>query len=467
MFDFIYKILGIEAPSEHSIMKKNEDNNINNETHNNENEPRLVVSSVDELKKMQDEVKKDNKEDIEKLLNDSNYELQTNYDWNKKYLLPNIDLIDNESMKEYLDIIINNKNLFITLGKNDSEIVYYDMDILSNILICGTVSSGKTTLINDIIISILLRYRPNEVKLVMIDPKKVELSNYNGVPHLLMPVVTDLKKASVVLQKIVNEMENRYDEFSRKGVKNIGGYNEWVENENKFRKDNDKIAKMPYIVITYDSFVPYNAETIDSIYRITDGGNKAGIYLILSSNTCTKDIIPNEIKINFPTRVCFKVPSKRDSISVLDKEGANELTGLGNFLYVSKMNSKPKLLTTFNIEEHEIQSIIDYTVKQQIAQYDDKWSNLEAAQDQGNAGHHVGDSSEVDDDDDLYNDVVEFVITSGKASASLLQRRFKIGYNRAVRLVDLLEERGIIGPQNGSKPREVLVKVNDNDNELL
>ena len=440
----------------------------NNMAGDEEKTPKLVISSVAELKKIKEEVKQEKKEDIESFLFDDTKSSSRNSiqdETIKKYDLPNEKLISNETMKEYFDVIINNRKLYITLGKDTDGVIYENMDVLSNILICGTVSSGKTTMINDIISSILLRYRPDEVKMLMIDPKKIELSNYNGIPHLLLPVITDVRKACVCLQKIANDIDDRYEEFSRKNVKNIDGYNEWIDNENKSRSEKDKIRKMPRIVVFYDSYMSYSESALFAIDKIADSGNKAGIYLVLSSNSCSNDIIPNDIKVNFPTRVCFKVPSKRDSISVLDKEGANELTGIGSFLFVTKMNNKPRKATTICVDEIDIQKIIDYTVKQQIAQYDDKWTNLEAAADQGNAGYHAGDSSEDDDDDDLYNDVVEFVITSGKASASLLQRRFKIGYNRAARLVDLLEEGGIIGPQNESKPREVLVTIDDYFNE--
>ena len=386
--------------------------------------------------------------------------------------IPN-DEVSPVSLREILQDIPQNKvnsKLLVALGKNImGKSKFCEIDKTPHLLVAGATGSGKSVCINCIIASILMRTKPDEVKLVMVDPKKVELSNYNGVPHLLMPVVTDPKKASVALQKIVNEMENRYDEFSRKGVKNIAGYNEWVEKENKIRSDEDKIAKMPYYVVIVDELADLmlvaSKEVEDSIMRITQMARAAGIHLIIATQRPSVDVITGVVKSNIPSRISFAVSSQIDSRTILDMTGAEKLLGKGDMLFLPMGEGAPERIQGAYVSDEEIQAIIDYTVKQQVAQYDDKWSNLEAAADQGNAGKHAGEDSEDDDDDDLYNDVVEFVITSGKASASLLQRRFKIGYNRAARLVDLLEERGIIGPQNGSKPREVLVKLDDNGSE--
>jgi S-DNA-T family DNA segregation ATPase FtsK/SpoIIIE len=286
----------------------------------------------------------------------------------------------------------------------------------------------------------------------------------------MCPVVTDPKKASVALQKIVNEMENRYDLFSEKNVKNIGSYNEWVEKENAVRSDEDKIDKMPYIVVIIDELADLmlvaSKEVEDSIMRITQMARAAGIHLIIATQRPSVDVITGVIKSNIPSRISFAVSSQIDSRTILDMSGAEKLLGKGDMLFLPMGEGTPERIQGAYVSDEEIAKLIDYSVKQQIAQYDDKWMNLEAAQEQGNAGGEVN-ISEDDGDDDLYNDVVEFVITTGKASASLLQRRFKIGYNRAARLVDLLEERGIVGPQNGSKPREVLVKLNDENNEEM
>ena len=386
--------------------------------------------------------------------------------------IPN-DSIAPVSLREILQDVPQNKvnsKLLVALGKNImGKSKFCEIDKTPHLLVAGATGSGKSVCINCIISSILMRTKPDEVKLVMVDPKKVELTNYNGVPHLLMPVVTDPKKASVALQKIVHEMEMRYDEFSRKNVKNIAGYNEWVEKENKVRSDEDKIGKMPYIVVIVDELADLmlvaSKEVEDSIMRITQMARAAGIHLIIATQRPSVDVITGVVKSNIPSRISFAVSSQIDSRTILDMTGAEKLLGKGDMLFLPMGEGAPERIQGAYVSDEEIQNIIDYTVKQQIAQFDEKWTNLEAAQEQGNAGKHAGDDSDDDDDDDLYNDVVEFVIKSGKASSSLLQRRFKIGYNRAARLVDLLEERGIIGPQNGSKPREVLVKLDENSDE--
>ena len=386
--------------------------------------------------------------------------------------IPN-DSIDSVSLREILENVPENKvnsKLLVALGKNImGKSKFCEIDKTPHLLVAGATGSGKSVCINCIITSILMRTKPDEVKLVMVDPKKVELTNYNGVPHLLMPVVTDPKKASVALQKIVHEMEMRYDTFAEKNVKNIAGYNEWVDKENKVRSDEDKIGRMPYIVVIVDELADLmlvaSKEVEDSIMRITQMARAAGIHLIIATQRPSVDVITGVVKSNIPSRISFAVSSQIDSRTILDMTGAEKLLGKGDMLFLPMGEGAPERIQGAYVSDEEIQSIIDYTVKQQIAQFDEKWTNLEvAAEDQGNAGHHAGDETADDDDDDLYNDVVEFVITSGKASASLLQRRFKIGYNRAARLVDLLEERGIIGPQNGSKPREVLVKLDESNN---
>ena len=385
--------------------------------------------------------------------------------------IPN-DEIDSVSLREILDNVPQNKvdsKLLVALGKNImGKSRFCEINKTPHLLVAGATGSGKSVCINCIISSILMRAKPDEVKLVLVDPKKVELSDYNGIPHLLMPVVTDPKKASVALQRIVNEMENRYDTFSEKNVKNIGSYNEWIEKENAVRSDEDKLDKMPYIVVIIDELADLmlvaSKEVEDSIMRITQMARAAGIHLIIATQRPSVDVITGVIKSNIPSRISFAVSSQIDSRTILDMSGAEKLLGKGDMLFLPMGEGTPERIQGAYVSDEEIQKLIDYSINQQKAQYDDKWMNLEAAGEQGNAGGEV-QVAEDDGDDDLYNDVVEFVITTGKASSSLLQRRFKIGYNRAARLVDLLEERGIVGPQNGSKPREVLVQISGNNNE--
>jgi len=377
------------------------------------------------------------------------------------------------SLREILETIPSNKSnskLLVALGKNImGNSIYCEVDKTPHLLVAGATGSGKSVCINCIIASILMRTKPDEVKLMMVDPKKVELSMYNGIPHLMMPVVTDPKKASVALQKVVSEMESRYDLFSEKNVKNIATYNEWVDKQNANRHDDDKIKKMPYIVVIVDELADLmlvaSKEVEDSIMRITQMARAAGIHLIIATQRPSTDVITGVVKANIPSRISFAVSSSIDSRTILDMMGAEKLLGKGDMLFLPMGENAPQRVQGAYVSDEELQKLVDYTVSQQKAQYDERFMNLSSAKEQGNAGGEVK-TVEEEYDDPLYNDIVEFVVTSGKASASLLQRRFKLGYNRAARIIDLLEERGIIGPQNGSKPREVLVKLDEGiDNE--
>ena len=363
-----------------------------------------------------------------------------------------------------------NSKLLVALGKNImGETKFAEIDKTPHLLVAGATGSGKSVCINCIIASILMRTKPDEVKLVMVDPKKVELSNYNGVPHLLMPVVTDPKKASVALQKIVHEMEFRYDEFEAKKVKNIATYNAWVDKENENRVDTDRIRRMPYIVVIVDELADLmlvaSKEVEDSIMRITQMARAAGIHLIVATQRPSTDVITGVVKANIPSRLSFAVSSSIDSRTILDMTGAEKLLGKGDMLFLPMGENAPERIQGAYVSDEELENIINWTINQQKAQYDEKFMNLQAAADeQGNAGGHPRDVEE-EYDDPLYNDIVDFVIETKKASASLIQRRFKVGYNRAARIIDLLEERGIIGPQNGSKPREVLINDNSNNDD--
>ena len=379
------------------------------------------------------------------------------------------------SLREILEAIPSSKansKLLVALGKNImGKSVFAEINKTPHLLVAGATGSGKSVCINCIIASILMRTKPDEVKLMMVDPKKVELSMYNGIPHLMMPVVTDPKKASIALQKVVSEMEARYDLFSEKNVKNIATYNEWVEKENEKLPDDAKIKKMHYIVVIVDELADLmlvaSKEVEDSIMRITQMARAAGIHLIIATQRPSTDVITGVVKANIPSRISFAVSSSIDSRTILDQSGAEKLLGKGDMLFLPMGENAPERVQGAYVSDEELQKIVDFTISQQKAMYDERFMNLSSvatADDHGNAGGTVK-TVEEEYDDPLYNDIVEFVITQGKASASLLQRRFKLGYNRAARIVDLLEERGIIGPQNGSKPREVLVKLEDKENE--
>ena len=377
-------------------------------------------------------------------------------------------------IKEIMDKLVKedpSKKLLMALGKDiKGDIKMYPINKTPHMLVAGATGSGKSVCINCILASILMRTKPDEVKLLLVDPKKVELSMYNGVPHLLSPVVTDPKKASAALQKIVSEMEHRYDVFEESKVKNIDTYNEKVEKENALRKDEDKIPKMPFIVVVVDELADLmmvaSKEVEDSIMRITQMARAAGIHLIIATQRPSTDVITGVIKANIPTRIAFAVSSGIDSRTILDMQGAEKLLGRGDMLFLPQGENSPTRIQGAWISEDEIKRIVDFVCDQQIAQYDQRFQNLEVSE---KTTTGVDANTEVEDeyDDPLYNDIVEFVVTTGKASASLLQRRFKLGYNRAARVIDLLEERGIIGPMNGSKPREVLVKLNNNDDEII
>ncbi len=371
---------------------------------------------------------------------------------------PSISMV---KFKEVLSYSGNDKgNILVALGKDImGKPQLSDLSKMPHLLIAGSTGSGKSVCTNTIICSILMRYKPDEVKLMLVDPKKVELSNYNGVPHLLCPVVSDPKKASVALQKLVAEMEKRYDLFSEKNVKNIAGYNDLIDKENK--NSDNKIPRMHYIVAIIDELADLmlvaSKEVEDSIMRITQMARAAGIHLIVATQRPSTDVITGVVKANIPSRIAFAVASNIDSRTILDSSGAEKLLGKGDMLYLPMGENVPTRIQGCFINDEEIKRIIDHVCKQQSAHYDEAMENLNVS---GNGIHGLPDEKE-EFDDPLYNEIVEFAIQTGKVSTSLLQRRFRLGYNRAARVVDLLEERGICGPANGSKPREVLVKLEE------
>lgn len=353
------------------------------------------------------------------------------------------------------------KKLMVPLGKSImGDIGVCEINKMPHMLIAGTTGSGKSVCVNGIICSILMRAKPSEVKLAMVDPKVVELSVYNGIPHLMCPVVSDPKKAANLLAKMVAEMEKRYHQFSETGTKKIEGYNEYIEKWNKSHPDAKK-EKMPFIVIIIDELADLMMvaakEVEDSILRITQKARAAGIHLIVATQRPSTEVITGLIKANIPSRIAFAVGSGIDSRTILDQTGAEKLLGKGDMFFLPiGMNSPIRIQGSF-ITDDEIKKIIDFTVEQQKAQYDDSFMNLEKEEPQESAdAENISVNSE---SDNLYDEIVDFVVRSQKASASLLQRKFKIGYNKAATMIDQLEENGIIGPATGnSKPREVLVQ---------
>ena len=367
------------------------------------------------------------------------------------------------SFKEVLSCIppVDDKNvLAVGLGKDImGKVKWMEINSTPHLLVAGATGSGKSVCMNCIIASILMRARPDQVKLVMVDPKKVELSMYNGVPHLLAPVVTDPKKASIALKNIVVEMERRYDVLEHTKQKNIKGYNEFCETHTEYEK-------MPYIVVIIDELADLMLvaakEVEDSIMRITQMARAAGIHLIVATQRPSTDVITGVVKANIPSRISFAVSSSIDSRTILDMTGAEKLLGKGDMLFKPMGENNPNRIQGAFVSEDELQKIVDYTISQQKAIYDESLT----VEKTGPSTSDIDDGykSEEEYDDPLYNEIVDFAIMTGKISASLIQRKYRLGYNRAARIIDLLEERGIIGPPNGSKPREVLAKADNNTN---
>ena len=368
------------------------------------------------------------------------------------------------SFKEVLSCIppVDEKNvLAVGLGKDImGKVRWMEINSTPHLLVAGATGSGKSVCMNCIIASILMRARPDQVKLVMVDPKKVELSMYNGIPHLLAPVVTDPKKASIALKNIVAEMEKRYDILEHTKNKNIKGYNEFCETHPEYQK-------MPYIVVIIDELADLMLvaakEVEDSIMRITQMARAAGIHLIVATQRPSTDVITGVVKANIPSRISFAVSSSIDSRTILDMTGAEKLLGKGDMLFKPMGENVPQRIQGAFVSEEELQKLVDYTISQQKAIYDESLT----VEKSGPSTSDINDnySSEDEYDDPLYNEIVDFAINTGKISASLIQRKYRLGYNRAARIIDLLEERGIIGPPNGSKPREVLQKKESNIDE--
>ncbi|UOQ47817.1 DNA translocase FtsK [Gracilibacillus caseinilyticus] len=341
---------------------------------------------------------------------------------------------------------VQNK-LGFALGKDIAgEAVIAELNKMPHILVAGATGSGKSVCINGIITSILMRAKPHEVKMMMIDPKKVELNVYNGIPHLLTPVVTDPKKASRALKKVVSEMERRYDLFSETGTRNIEGYNEYIKRYNADAEEQQ--PQLPYIVVIVDELADLmmvaSNEVEDAITRLAQMARAAGIHLIIATQRPSVDVITGVIKANIPSRIAFSVSSQTDSRTILDSGGAEKLLGRGDMLFIPVGLSKPVRIQGAFLSDDEVERVVDHCVEQQKAQYQDEMIPEEETE----------VMQEVDDD--VYDDAVQLVLEMQSASVSMLQRRFRIGYTRAARLIDAMEDRGIVGPYEGSKPRTVL-----------
>ncbi|MBO5873126.1 MAG: DNA translocase FtsK 4TM domain-containing protein [Clostridia bacterium] len=324
-------------------------------------------------------------------------------------------------------------------------------------LIAGATGSGKSVCINSIIMSILYKAKPDEVKLIMIDPKVVELGIYNGIPHLLVPVVTDPRKAAGTLGWAVSEMEKRYKMFAASNVRDLDGFNRLAEND-------EDLQKLPRIVIIIDELADLMMtapkEVEDSINRIAAKARAAGMHLIIATQRPSVDVVTGVIKANIPTRVAFAVSSQIDSRTILDHAGAEKLLGRGDMLYSPIGATKPSRIQGCFVSDEEVEAVTDFVKQDHTTEYDQEVMDeieRQAAFDKKDKGAVSSDGDDAGDSDPMLNAAIEVVVENGQASTSMLQRRLKLGYARAARLVDEMEERGIVGPYEGAKPRQVLI----------
>ena len=380
------------------------------------------------------------------------------------------------SAPEYTD---SPKPLLVALGRDITGTPHFaNIAKMPHALIAGTTGSGKSVTIHTLVTSLLFRNSPEQLRFIMVDPKRVELSLYNDIPHLLTPVITEPKKAILALKWAIKEMERRYQVLQTEKVRDIGSYHEniyqpahdeFVNNGSPEEEQAELPEPMPYIVIFIDELADlmsaYPRELEANIVRLAQMSRAVGIHLILSTQRPSVNVITGLIKANVPTRVALQVASQIDSRTIIDGVGAEKLLGQGDSLYVSSDMSKPIRLQSGFISESELKKVVKYLSDQSDAH------ELDSIDLDGNGSSHSGDAffssvdSDDDDEDDLYEEARDTVISAGKASTSFLQRKLRIGYSRAARLIDILEERGVIGPQDGSKPREILNSDSDNESE--
>lgn len=349
--------------------------------------------------------------------------------------------------------------LTVALGRDiGGNAVVTDIAKMPHGLIAGATGSGKSVCINSIIVSILYKATPDEVKLLMIDPKVVELGIYNGIPHLLVPVVTDPRKASGALGWAVSEMEKRYKMFADRGVRDLAGYNRFVE-----QLGDPEVQKMPHIVIIIDELADLMMtapnEVEDSINRIAAKARAAGMHLIIATQRPSVDVVTGVIKANIPTRIAFAVSSQIDSRTILDSAGAEKLLGRGDMLFSPVGSNKPNRIQGCFVSDEEVEAVVDYIKGDHSADYDDDVMVEIERQAAVEKKQKTGLKEDGPEEDPMLSDAIRVVVENGQASTSLLQRRLKLGYARAARIVDEMEQRGVVGPYEGSKPRKVLITM--------
>ena len=356
----------------------------------------------------------------------------------------------------------NKSKLTIALGKDVAgNTQLADIAKMPHVLIAGSTGSGKSVCINTIITSIIYNAKPSEVKLVMVDPKVVELSVYNGIPHLLIPVVTDPKKAAGALAWAVQEMDDRYNKFASKGVRDLKGYNKAIEKEGG-------VGKLPQIVIIVDELADLMMvaakDVEEAICRLAQKARAAGMHLVIATQRPSVDVITGLIKANIPSRIAFAVSSQVDSRTILDTVGAEKLLGKGDMLFFPSGAPKPSRVQGAFVSDEEVEKIVDFVKSNGTATYSE--DILESIENNNKSDKELAQEQAADDDTDPFlMDAIQTVVETGQASTSFIQRRFKVGYARAGRIIDQMEERGVISGYQGSKPREVLMTL-DKLNEL-
>ena len=370
------------------------------------------------------------------------------------------DLLESDNFKKFPS------NLAFAVGKDiGGQVIVADIAKMPHLLVAGATGSGKSVCINTLIMSILYKANPNDVKLIMVDPKQVELSVYNGIPHMLIPVVTDPKKAAGALNWAVMEMTNRYQLFAQYNVRNLQGYNEKVKEVTGLEEGNDELKKLPQIVIIVDELADLmmvaHGEVEDAIVRLSQLARAAGIHLVIATQRPSVDVITGLIKANVPSRIAMTVSSSVDSRTILDMNGAEKLLGKGDMLFYPTGYPKPVRVQGAFLSDDEIVNVVEFIKAQNVENpYDDKISQ-EIASTSVDGGMSSGSGSDVDE---YFVDAGKFIIGKDKASIGMLQRVYKIGFNRAARIMDQLSEAGVVGPEEGTKPRKVLMSMEEFEN---